>query len=221
MGYTRPEIRNLEFRDAAGAVIPFGERWADRDDGPPEDAYSREEHPERFAPLHTIAEALIAHLRDAYDVAVWEGTASFSELLNAPGIDESTRAVRITPRDPHCAPITLTFTDLPGVMLTSGYYSDTAFPSCGCSACDETWEEEGARLEDHVLAIVAGGFTERAWPSPWRELRAPDGSWAESGSVQEGTVPAERLATAEARLAELRRAHPAGNWQPWPVRVRP
>lgn len=35
---------------------------------PPEDTYSVDTHPERFAPPHTVAEALIGHLRETYDV---------------------------------------------------------------------------------------------------------------------------------------------------------
>ena len=39
----------------------------------PADTYSVDTHPERFAALHTVADALIAHLRNTYDVEVDEG----------------------------------------------------------------------------------------------------------------------------------------------------
>lgn len=41
-------------------VIDYGNRWGN--DSPPEDTYSFDPHPQRFAPIHTIGEALIAHL---------------------------------------------------------------------------------------------------------------------------------------------------------------
>ena len=45
-------------------VIEYGNRWASRGGTPPEDSYSVDEHPERFAPLHTVAAALIDYLVD-------------------------------------------------------------------------------------------------------------------------------------------------------------
>lgn len=69
-GYARPEIPVQVFRDAAGQIIEYGNRWGAG--APPEDSYSVDTHPERFAPLHTVAEALIAHLTAGYDTAVSE-----------------------------------------------------------------------------------------------------------------------------------------------------
>jgi hypothetical protein len=55
-GYRRPAIPRLEFRDADGVVIRYGDRWWDT---PSEDLpYSVTVHPQRFAPLVDVARAL-------------------------------------------------------------------------------------------------------------------------------------------------------------------
>jgi len=58
--YTRPAIKTQDFRDEFGAVIRYGTRWTG---APPDDSYSRVSNPERFTPLHTVADALIEYLR--------------------------------------------------------------------------------------------------------------------------------------------------------------
>ena len=81
--YVRPSIDAPTFRDADGQVIDYGNRW---DASPPEDTYSVDTHPERFAPLHTVADALIAHLRDTYDVEVEEGVEALTVLHECLGV---------------------------------------------------------------------------------------------------------------------------------------
>ena len=54
--YERPRWGEPVFRDSAGAVVVYGSRWGQ--DGPPADTYSVDTHPERFAPLHVVADAL-------------------------------------------------------------------------------------------------------------------------------------------------------------------
>jgi hypothetical protein len=65
--YQRPSIDARVFRNADGLLIDYGNRWAG---SPPEDTYSVDTHPERFAPLHEVADALITHVCDSYDVEV-------------------------------------------------------------------------------------------------------------------------------------------------------
>src|SRR5438309_1731439 len=84
--YTRPAVEARDFRDESGAVIPYGARWTG---SPPDGSYSRVSNPERFAPLHTVADALIEHLRAAYRVDV--AALADSELPAA------TKAVAVTP----------------------------------------------------------------------------------------------------------------------------
>lgn len=62
--YVRPVVPVRVFRDASGQVIEYGNRWGHQ--SPPETTYSVATNPERFAPLHTIAEGLIAHLAANY-----------------------------------------------------------------------------------------------------------------------------------------------------------
>ena len=92
--YTRPSIDTPVFRDVGGQVIDYGNRWSG---SPPEDTYSVDTHPERFAPVHTVADALIDHLRDTYDVVVEEGEEMAADLLH-PAFHDVVRAVRIRPR---------------------------------------------------------------------------------------------------------------------------
>ena len=67
---TRPSIDTPVFvTDRSGHRLrqPFGAGH------PPEDTYSVDTHPERFAPVHTVADALIADLVTLNDVSVEEG----------------------------------------------------------------------------------------------------------------------------------------------------
>ena len=77
-------------------------RW---DGSPPDDTYSVDTHPERFAPVHIVAEALIAYLRENYDVAVEEGEAVAGDLLH-PVYHDVVRAARLRPNDSACASLT-------------------------------------------------------------------------------------------------------------------
>lgn len=92
--YLRPAIDSPVFRDDDGQVIDYGSRWPD---SPPDDAYSVDRHPERFAPLHRIADALIAHLRAAFDVTVQEGIEVADDLMHPH--PQVMRAVRVRPND--------------------------------------------------------------------------------------------------------------------------
>lgn len=118
--YVRPLIEAPVFRDADGAVINYGSRWHG---SPPEDTYSVDTHPERFAPLHVVADALIAHLRETYDVEVDEGVEVAADLLR-PAFHDVVCAVRIRPNDPKCASLTLVFTAYPGIYMHAGLLHD-------------------------------------------------------------------------------------------------
>jgi hypothetical protein len=145
--YARPELPPLEFRDADGSVIPYGHRWGF--DGPPADAYSRTEHPQRFAPLHDVALALMADLRVV--------PAAGGPLFGPHGPSAS---LRFDPPNDGASPIVVALTDFPGVRLRAGAFFSAAFPACGCDACDEGLEETVAQLEKTVFAIRAGRLRE-------------------------------------------------------------
>ncbi|MEV7692852.1 DUF6226 family protein [Microbacterium sp. NPDC089189] len=215
--YRRPAIDAPVFRDEHGEVIDYGRRWTG---SPPEHTYSVETHPQRFAPLHTVADALIAHLRDTYDVHIDEGVEVATDLLRPP-FNAVLRAVRVRPNDPACAPLTFIFTDYPGLHLHAGLLTDFLYPVCGCDACDSTWEAEADGLERHVLAIVAGDYREsiERTPEPWVtfSLTYPDdigtspAGTGHGGRSRADDIPAARVSEAEPRLRSI----PAG-WAPWP-----
>lgn len=207
--YTRPTVELPEFRDPDGNVISYGERWGM--ESPPEDTYEVVSHPERFAPLHQVAEVLIAHLVETYDCTVAEGPEYVADLVYPR--EDFTRAVRVTPASTDAAPLTFVFTNFPGIDVHAGALLDEHFPSCGCDACDETWESCAESLEELVTAVVSGGFAEevtlRRRLSVKSSLTYPNGS--RSGEGDPGPIPTARLRDAATRLAAL----PNG-WTPWP-----
>lgn len=207
--YQRPNIEPLVFLDADGLVIDYGNRWSG---SPPENTYSVDTHPERFAPLHTIAEALIAHLRDTYDVEVDEGPDVAADLIY-PHHHDVVRAVRVRPHDPACATLTFVFTSFPGVRLHAGLLHDFHFPVCGCDACDAVWSDDAESLEQQVEAVVSGCYREAITPGPDASVgfrsSFPDGS--ASGRSRAEDLPAERLTAAAPVLQNL----PTG-WAAWP-----
>ena len=208
--FVRPPIDAPVFRDAEGQVIEYGNRWRG---SPPEETYSVDTHPERFAPLHAVADALIAHLLDTYDAELMEGPETAADLLHP--IPEVIRAVRIRPNDPACAGLTFVFTTYPGIVLHAGLLHDFHYPGCGCDACDSTWEAEADELERHVLAVVGGNYREsidrglRQWVE--YVLDYPDGAWS-SGRSRARDIPAERVRAATGVLRNRSEA-----WAPWPT----
>ncbi|MGW8482716.1 DUF6226 family protein [Microbacterium sp. NPDC055903] len=233
--YIRPPIEPREFVDEAGTVIDFGNRWAHLGGTPPEDSYSVDEHLERFAPLHTIGEALIAFLAARYDVEVEEGLHVMAGLQHAPASEDVVRAVRLTPRNATSASLVIILTAFPGVRLYAGALYSAAYPSCGCNACDERWNEAADELEWQVFAIVGGGFSEEV-SEPRRAkwsydrghgftkgmgqtvsytLRALDGSTEISGRSRAEDLPADVLRDARGTLDAVHAAAADHHWQPW------
>ncbi|TFV81796.1 hypothetical protein E4V99_12595 [Microbacterium sp. dk485] len=208
--YVRPSIDGPVFRDADGEVIEYGNRWGG---SPPEDTYSVDTHPERFAPLHAVADALIAHLRETYDVEVDEGVETAADLLH-PAYHDVVRAVRIRPNDPAAASLTLVFTAYPGIYMHAGLLNDFHYPVCGCDACDSTWEGEADDLERQVLAVVTGHYRESIKggirPLVAHSFTYPDGS-GRSGESRAQDLPAARVKAARPILRNA-----PGGWAAWP-----
>lgn len=238
--YARPVMPLVTFLDGAGREIAYGTRWAHLGGTPPEDSYSVTEHPERFAPLHTVATALIEHLTSQYDVEIAEGRDALAgDLRYTPGPDEIVRAVRITPNAQECAPLELILTTYPSVALRAGTLFSTSHPSCGCDACDETWEDAADRLESHAWSVVGGGLTKTVGPRKLPRLsydrghgitvgmgqtvshvlRSVDGESWEGGESPAKDLPKPLLSETKARLTALASVSPAGNWLPWPLRA--
>lgn len=215
--YVRPELPRVEILDETGRPIPYGSRWGWG--GPPEDSYSVEAHPERFAGLHTVARALIEHLERVFDVDVIDEPATDAALLR-PQRDVIAR-VRVLPRDPEAAPLLFAFTAYPGVIVEAGVLHAFPYPICGCEACDETADAQASELEGLVFAVTLGGYAEHYPVGRRRDLHLGlvrlDEAGAVTGSSRgcggTGGLSAERLERGEATLAALPRG-----WQPWPLR---
>jgi hypothetical protein len=195
--YVRPELAPETYRDAGGAVIPYGERWPGC--VAPDAAYSVCAHPQRFAPLTGVARALVAHLHARYRTA----------------LEEDGRTLVLTPEGEDRAPLAFRLTDLPGVELHAGLVTGFRYPDCGCDACDDDVPVLVEELEERVAAVVSGRF--REWCGGGvRRGRAgyvvvgPDGEFVESA---EGGADRDKLR----RLARSGRALPA-RWAPWTPR---
>ncbi|GAA3816297.1 DUF6226 family protein [Cellulomonas soli] len=204
MPYVRPPIPRQVFTAADGTSYEYGGRWSDR---PPEATYSHDSHPERFAPLHDVADALVAHLLERYEVTR-DDSAPFTLSCVGPAV----RAVRLTPTMPDAAPLTLAWLRYPGIGVKAGAAYESVFPICGCDACDEPVESEADGLERLVLGVADGLFAESVTHDgiTW-SLTQPDG-WAGGGST-----PADVTES-----ARVRRLLPAAGeaWRPWPARRR-
>lgn len=210
--YVRPPWREPVFRDATGAVIRYGSRWGK--DGPPTETYSVDTHPERFAPVHVVADALIEHLADTYDIQVTHNPAHANDFVHQ---RDFLRVTCLTPSDPSAAPLTFGFTAYPGVIVHAGLLHDFLYPICGCDACDDTAVGQAELLEQQVLAVAAGNYREAYRPGEELPLafsfRLADG--AQSGRSLADGHPVEQLAAAGQRLRGLRHG-----WTAWPVKAR-
>ncbi|WP_188744590.1 DUF6226 family protein [Agromyces bauzanensis] len=210
--YQRPALVIPTFFDAEGREIEYGHRWGG--ESPPDDSYSRTSNLERFAPLHTVADALIDWLAATFDVTHEEDASVASDVLRAP--DDVQRAVRLTPTDSACAPLTFLLTSFTGIVLHAGALHDFLFPVCGCDACDEDVVGLADELEWTVRTVAYGGYSEAIdpWPGTWVEYRLEeDGVGMRSGRSRANDIPSERRRTAKQML-------PSGSaWRPWPVRL--
>lgn len=212
--YRRPDVEIETFLDETGDPIPYGHHgwW---DDGPPQDAYSRCVHPERFAPIRQVGEALVDHLRSAHDVDVAES------------IDAGVRTLRLRPNGGQGAPMTLTVSldGVSAVTLHAGHRFEARWPDCGCDACDEDVADLLDDLESTVLAVAAGRLSEwRTGPDPTSPLVRDD----EGRAVGEEVVPWQvhhRLegvsegggwSSDEPEPVEL--PHAPHQWPAWPLR---
>jgi hypothetical protein len=228
--YVRPPLSREVYLDDAGRPFEYGHRWGD--DGPPEESYGVDTHPERFAALHTVADALVDHLTGTYAVDVVTADLTDVDLTahspDAPGhpvlagwddVERVRRAVVLRPRRDDAAPITLAWDDYPGVQVRAGALVSARFPTCGCDACDDTAASLSRDLETLVLGVAAGRMHEwvrraglglrTCWVGV--STTADDGEWQSGEERRDRRDPAVR-----AGRARLRRL-PQGRWRPWPA----
>jgi hypothetical protein len=187
-----------------------GHRWGA--EGPPLEAYSRVTNPERFASLHDVAAELLDQLELEFDAERADGYGLDPELEE--GCKLARPSVTLVPRDVGAAPIVVTFSAFPGVRVRFGRWYMTAFPTCGCDACDETAESETERLRSLIDNLTAGRFREA--------IRIPtDGAaWEESEfwSVDGRCAQGSQLDRARARQLVAARVRSSYDWRPWPRR---
>lgn len=219
-GYVRPHLETPQFLDDAGQVIHYGERWGN--DRAPDDTYSVVSHPERFAPLIEVADAMIDFLTGTYEVTMTDVPNLEDEREpRFPGIKEPRfteafgptflRAIKLTPQRPDEAPLIIAFTSFPGIHLWAGALYELDMPDCGCDACDDDWTQCAEVLESNVLAVVNGTFSEL-----WRGRRLvtnvayPEGASGSTCQAKYLPYSAAYIAKARHKLRDL----PNG-WQPW------
>ena len=180
---------------------------------PPDEAYSRVTNPERFEPLHSAIMEMIATMEQTFDVHRAEGYGLDEELEQKRALARP--SVRLTPADSNAAPITVAFTDFPGLFVRFGRWFTEPFPSCGCDACDESAPVEIERLTELVDIVTAGGFRE-AVKCPKGPL-AGDG-WLESEFRSPETRRSHKSRINRPRALQMSEGtrHLKLNWHPWP-----
>lgn len=178
--------------------------------GPLGDAYTSFTNQERFRPLHDWALETVARLRTEYEVTVEEGAGLDAGLERLP---LSRPTLRLTPLQDSSAPITIAFTDSPGLEVRVGRWVTDGFPSCSCDACDEMAEEEFERFTELVSDVVAGRFRESLRLQPggagWsaREFWFDDGARRSSGGSRMSPVKASLILEGEKEISL--------EWTPW------
>ena len=211
--YSRPPIPERTFRDADGQVIPYGERWPDGDG--PEDTYEVVSHPERFEPLHAIADALIEHLVAEYDVTVAEEPDPARPAFRRHDGTGFDRCVRLVPSDPGAAALTFLYEPFPSLTVHAGLLHWDPVPGCGCDHCDETADGAADDLEQMVFAVVDGGFGEQLSSARERriEIRSADGEMNQSSFGPELHLTPDEAASVRTTLEGIN-----GQWAAWPRR---
>ena len=181
-------------------------------EGPPDDAYSRVTEPERFRPLHDWALEAVARLQTNYAVTRDEGKGTDTELERAP---LSRPILKVTPLQDSCAPITIAFTDFPGLGVRFGRWATDWFPSCGCDACDEMPDGEFERFTELLSDVVAGRFREslqlQGRGDGWRSTEfwsAGDRRPRRAGKTRVSRDKASQILNGEAKIVL--------EWLPWP-----
>jgi hypothetical protein len=162
---------------------------------PPDDAYGRVTDADRYRALHGSTDALVDALSRRFVV----------EVLGTPELDPSwwrdyglIRATRLEPAGGG-APITIGWTDFPGLAVWFGNWTEVRYPQCGCDACDEDVDDLRDLLARHVESVTSGAFAEALERSGWR-------SWAFIDS-------SGRSLDARGRWPNATRGESA--WRPW------
>ncbi len=187
--------------------------WDWSGEGPPDDAYSRVTEPDRFAPLHGWALEAIVRLQTEYEVGLDEDGVTDPYLELRP---LSRPLIKLTPVQDSAAPVTVAFTDFPGLGIRAGRWLTDWFPSCGCDACDEMPEDEFEGFTELLIDVVAGRFRESLYLDPrggaWSSMELWCGEHRRrSGESRVPRDEATQVLNGETRFAL--------EWTPWQPRA--
>ncbi|MET0199122.1 hypothetical protein CH289_05990 [Rhodococcus sp. RS1C4] len=157
-----------------------------------DEAYGRVTNPERFAPLVTAAKEFADDVATRFDVDVTRVAGDAGSQV--------VEAVHFVPAQDDQAPLIVSFTSFPGVLLDVGASQRIALPACGCDACEEDVENLIGHLNRYLSALVSGQFYERIVDSMVEHVWE-GGNWRNSGR---GPIPELRVAMPE-----------DGRWKRW------
>ncbi|MFI7539728.1 DUF6226 family protein [Actinoplanes sp. NPDC049599] len=176
----------------------------------PDSFSSRVSDPGRFLVLHEAAEDVLDELTERYIVDRRETKEPVGPTAGA----EVVRIVRLMPRTPAAAPLSIAFTDFPGIVLRLGRWFFESSPDCGCDDCAEDPVVLVEDLRARVTAHVEGGLWERV-------RRGVTGSWLETRLIGPGLRITRQapIDAAEARAARREGFAAAVQWAPWPRRA--
>ena len=135
---------------------------------------------ERYRLLHRVAEDLVDTFESEFDVDRFDGIETDLEL----GAGLAERQVRLVPRSASAAPLTIAFTNFPGLALRLGRWRTEWFPRCGCDYCDEDPQALAREVREYAEAVAHGRFSERLTRGlrRWTLSHALEGSdWSSSG----------------------------------------
>jgi hypothetical protein len=123
-----------------------------------EPPYGRVTNAARFAILHSVALEVLDRLEKEFDVERVEPYAHDEDLRGFARAPVARPTVALVPREG--APLVVAFSSFPGLLVRLGRSYRTAFPSCGCNACDESADGEADRFHELVRAVTRGQFRE-------------------------------------------------------------
>jgi hypothetical protein len=173
---------------------------------PTEPPYGRVTNAARFAILHSVAVELLDQLEKEFDVERIEPYAHDEDLRGFAGVSVTRPTVALVPREG--APLVVAFSSFPGLLVRLGRGYRTAFPSCGCDACDESADGEADRFRELVRAVTRGQFREFVETDANGSLTLV-WEWESSGRRWREQL---LLESAEASKVEL---GPRSPWKPW------
>jgi hypothetical protein len=163
---------------------------------PPEEAYSRVTNPERFRPLHALADAVVEALLQSYEI---ESVEHGIEITYVGAVRPTERSIRIVPAGGG-APVLIGWTPFPGLLAQFATARAVAFPGCGCDACNDDTYGVFEEFHRDLWRVVNGDYQE--WVADGTRYYGSESAW--SGEP----------------LADSEDASPwRSDWRPW-IRLR-